>query len=108
MNALGESESPAVVIWKSENPRCFKGVKKSSLPVLYYSQKESWITGEILGDILTKLNRRLIQERRSVLLMDNAGCHPPEIAEGYSNIKVTYVSSRQHNRQASAFRSWYH
>ena len=92
MNDLGESESPAVVIWKTENLRCFKGVKKSSLPVLYYSQKKSWMTGEILGDLLTKLNRRLIRERTSVLLfMDNAGCHPPEIAEGYSNIKVMFL-----------------
>ena len=25
VNAIGESECPPVVIWKSENPRCFKG-----------------------------------------------------------------------------------
>jgi len=92
VNALGESESPPVVIWKSENPRCFKGVKKSCLPTWYYNQKKSWMTGEIMGDILGKLNRKLVREGRSVLLfMDNAGCHLPEITEGYSNIKVMFL-----------------
>ena len=92
VNALGESESPPVVIWKSENPRCFKGVKKSCLPTWYYNQKKSWMTGEIMGDILGKLSRKLVREGRSVLLfMDNAGCHPPEITEGYSNIKVMFL-----------------
>ncbi|XP_064387951.1 tigger transposable element-derived protein 6-like [Halichondria panicea] len=52
VNALGESESPPIVIWKSENPRCFKGIDKSKLPVWYYAQKKSWMNSEILHDIL--------------------------------------------------------
>lgn len=45
-----------------------------------------------MGDILGKLNRKLVREGRSVLLfMDNAGYHPPEITEGYSNIKVMFL-----------------
>ncbi len=50
VNALGESESPPIVIWKSENPRCFKGIDKSKLPVWYYAQKKSWMNSEILHD----------------------------------------------------------
>ena len=46
VNGAGESESP-IVIWKSNNTRCFKGVKKDSLPVRYYSQAKCWMTGEI-------------------------------------------------------------
>ena len=45
VNAAGESEHLPVVIWKSCNPRCFKGVKKESLPVCYYSQPKPWMTG---------------------------------------------------------------
>ena len=60
VNSAGESECPAVVIWKSENPRCFKGIKKSELPVSYFSQKKSWMDSEILNEILGRINRKLI------------------------------------------------
>ena len=87
-NALGESESPPIVIWKSQNPRYFKGVNKSQLPVWYYSQSKLWMSGEILNEILCKL----VREKRSVLLfIDNAGCHPSDIVDKYSNIKVVFL-----------------
>ena len=38
-NANGEKEA-AVVIWKAESPRCFKGVDRSKLPVQYFSQSK--------------------------------------------------------------------
>ena len=37
VNAVGEKEQP-VVIWKSANPRCFRGFDKHKLHVKYYSQ----------------------------------------------------------------------
>ena len=92
VNGAGESESPPIVIWKSNNPRCFKGVKKESLPVRYYSQAKCWMTGEILSDILSYLNQKLRSKGRSDLLfMDNAGCHPSDMADKYSNIKVLFL-----------------
>lgn len=92
VNAAGESESLPVVIWKSQNPRCFKGVKKESLPICYYSQPKSWMTGDILHDILRSLNCKLKAKGRSILLfMDNAGCHPSDLADKYSNIRVLFL-----------------
>ena len=38
VNGAGKSECKPIVIWKSEHPRCFKGVKKDELPVIYDSQ----------------------------------------------------------------------
>ena len=60
VSASGHKEKP-VFIWKSENPRCLRGFDKSCLPVSYYSQGKAWMSGEILEDILTKLNRRLLR-----------------------------------------------
>ena len=50
------------------------------------------MTGEILDTVLTKLNHRLNARYQSILLlMDNAGCHPPEYKEKYSSIKVLFL-----------------
>ena len=90
--AVGESESPPVVIWKSQNPRSFRGVRKESLPGRYYSQPKSWMTGDILHEVLVSLNRKLKAKDRSILLfMDNAGCHPSDLADKYCNIQVFFL-----------------
>lgn len=60
------------------------------LPVQYFSQKKAWMTGEILDAVLVKLNQHT--GRSVLLLMDNAGCHPPELLKKkYSNIKITFL-----------------
>jgi hypothetical protein len=48
VNVAGGSEVKPIVIWKSEKPRCFKGVDKSQLPVRYYSHSKAWMTGDAL------------------------------------------------------------
>ena len=89
-NAEGEKE--AAVIWKSESPRCFKGIDKSKLPVQYFSQPKAWMTGNILDRVLSKFDRQLKSKGRSIaLLMNNAGCHPPEMKDKYSNIKIIFL-----------------
>ena len=90
-NAAGGKEV-AVVIGRAENPRCFRGVNKSHLPVRYYSQKKAWMSAEILDKILTTINHKLSSTNRFILLfMDNAGCHPEEFKNRYSNIKIVFL-----------------
>ena len=54
VNAAGGSEPKPIVIAKSRNPRCFKHVDKSKLPVQYYHQPKSWMTVEILDQIILR------------------------------------------------------
>lgn len=71
---------------------CFNGINKSQLPVQYYDQKNAWMTGEILSEILAKINLQLMAKSRFIaLLLDNAGCHPHDIEGKYSNIKVIWL-----------------
>ena len=42
--------------------------------------------------LLSKLNTRLRKESRFIILfMDNAGCHPEDVAGKYSNVKVVFL-----------------
>ena len=73
--------------------KCFKGIDKTKLPVQYFSQPKGWMTliGEIIDRVLSKWNWKLRSTGRSiVLLMDNVGCHPPELKEAYTNINYYY------------------
>ena len=92
VSATGVKETP-IVIWNSKSPRCFRGFDVRSLLVKYYSQSKSWMTGEILVDYLTSFNQKMRAEKRSVLLLlDNAGFHPPEMLQyKFSNIKILFV-----------------
>ena len=91
VSAAGTKEKP-ILLWKSETPRCLRNFEKSALPVDYFGQKKTWMTGEIMDAVLTKLNRRLSQSNRSIiLLMDNAGCHPENLAGKFSNIKICFL-----------------
>ena len=92
VSATGAKETP-VVIWNSKKPRCFRGFDVRSLSVKYYSQSKSWMTGEILVDYLPSFNQKMRAEKRSVLLLlDNAGCHPPEkLQDKFSNIRIIFV-----------------
>ena len=50
------------------------------------------MTGDIMDTVLKNINQQLKCNRRSVLLLlDNAGCHPPELKDKYSNIKLVFL-----------------
>ena len=50
------------------------------------------MTGKIMESILAKLNLRMSCENRNILLfMNNAGCHPKDFCEKFSNIKICFL-----------------
>ena len=86
----GWRSKAAVVIWKSENSRN----RVSIVTAQYFSQPKGWMTGEILDTVLSKLNQQLRSKGRSIAyLMDNAGCHPPEIKHKYRNFNIVFPNT---------------
>lgn len=70
----GTEKLKPLVIGKSKLPRCFKGCK--SLPLDYEANKEAWMTTEIFEKWLIKLDKKIIKERRKILLfIDNCTAH---------------------------------
>lgn len=98
VSAAGKKEKP-VVICKSENPQCFERFDKSLLPVDYFSHKKAWMTGEIMESVLTKLNHSYAAtDRKVLLLMDNAKCHPEYLKTKFSNIKIVFLPANMLQR----------
>eukprot|EP00794_Sanderia_malayensis_P014665 gene14665-16191_t len=89
-SATGEKKKP-IVIGKYANPRCLKNVHREDLPCQYYSQKNAWMTSDILHKILSQFNRECKAKKRSILLfLDSAGCHPYDLKGRYSNVKLVF------------------
>ena len=104
-----------IVIWRSKKPRCFKRVKDISRPhgVHYFANTKAWMTTEIMQKILTLLEKKMVAEDRKVLLtLDNAPCHPENLQENLRNIKLLpfpkNTTSRLQPCDAGIIRSFKH
>ena len=76
-------EKPSLlVIGKSQNPRCFEGVKK--LSVDYYANKTSWMMTVIFNDWLCKWDDKLKQD--ILLLVDNYTAHIANVTLKHINV----------------------
>lgn len=90
-NAAGE-KFRLLIVGRAENPRCFKGLKKSQLPVFYTSNRKAWMTSEIFDDFLHNFNF-YIQKRNknAILFLENAPVHNIAKQHQYSNVKVKFL-----------------
>jgi DDE superfamily endonuclease len=65
-----------LVIGKSLNPRCFKNINKSALPVIYRANSKAWMRSDIFIEWLEHLDYYFrTMNRKVLLLIDNAGSH---------------------------------
>lgn len=98
-NAAGDYKSKPLLLYKSENPRAFKGISKSSLQVHWKSNNKAWMTGKIFEDWF--LNCFCVEAEtyckseniafKILLILDNAPSHPPHLADLHPNVKVIFL-----------------
>jgi hypothetical protein len=87
-SAAGEKLKP-LVIGKSENPRCFRGMDKSLLPVTYRNNKKAWMTSQLFREWLDKVNSQMRTKKRKILMfIDNCAAHPPVTL---SHVKLVFL-----------------
>ena len=94
VNAAGEKVDRPIVIWKSKVPRCHKKLQDPSYPanVHYFSNPKSWMTSEVMEAVLARFNRKLVLDNRKVILfLDNATCHPESVIGQFSQIKIIFL-----------------
>ena len=89
-NMSGTDKKKLLLIGKSANPRCFKGIKVQSLPVDYRNNKNAWMTSILFTEWLEKWDNELRREKRKILLLvDNCSAHP--VVQGLTNIELHFL-----------------
>ncbi|RHY25480.1 hypothetical protein DYB32_008289 [Aphanomyces invadans] len=88
-NAAGSDDVVPLFIGTAARPRCFNGATASELGFNYMSSKKDWMTGGIFNTYLLQMNQRTLSEDRKVLLLvDNAPPHRPDDESALTNVKV--------------------
>nr|XP_015838614.1 PREDICTED: tigger transposable element-derived protein 4 [Tribolium castaneum] len=88
-NMDGSEKIKLLLIGKSKNPRCVRGIKW--LPVHYESNSKAWMTGFLFEKWLLKLDKKFEAENRKVLmLIDNCSAHPPDLQSKLKSIELKF------------------
>ena len=85
-NVTGSIKLPLLFIGKYNNPRCFRGISKDTLSVVYRHQKNAWVNNTIFSDwfsnhFVPEATKRLVEmgvEAKVLLIMDNCSAHPSD------------------------------
>ena len=84
----GEKLKP-LVIAKSRQPRCFKGIDSSKLPVHYKFNKKAWMNSSVFEVWIKSVDRKMKREGRKILMfIDNAPSHPKMKLD---NVKLVFL-----------------
>lgn len=91
-NSTGTEKLNPLFIHKYQNPRPLRGIKKDTLPVDYYWNNTSWMQVSIWNDYLKKLNKKMRDENRNILLLvDNAPTHTLTEEVTLTNVIIHYL-----------------
>jgi hypothetical protein len=91
-NSTGTEKLNPLFIHKFQNPRPLRGIRKDTLPVDYYWNNTSWMQISIWNNYLKKLNKKMQNENRNILLLvDNAPTHTLTEDVILTNITIHYL-----------------
>ena len=98
-NAAGDFKLKPLLVYLSENPRAFKGICKSQLPVIWKANKKAWVTLVVFEDwfnnhFVPSVERYCTKKDipfKVLLSLDNAPGHPPQLDDFNPNVKVVYL-----------------
>ncbi|XP_068226561.1 tigger transposable element-derived protein 1-like [Palaemon carinicauda] len=98
-NASGDCKLKPLLVYRAANPRAFKNINKSTLPVIWMSNLKAWVTLAIFQDWF---NLHFIPEVKLychennipfkiLLVLDNAPGHPPHLDDFHPDVQVIYL-----------------
>ena len=98
-NANGDFKLKPLLVYHSKNPRAMKRISKETLPVIWESNKKSWITMNIFKNwfvehfcpTVKRYCERKNLKPKVLLLMDNAPSHPTNLSNIEKGISVEVV-----------------
>ena len=79
-----------------------KNLKDASRPYKchYFANRKAWMNSDLTTDISASLNRRLqLKQRKIMLFMDNAPCHPASLQGKFSNINIVILRKKKQHRR---------
>ncbi|XP_007955201.1 tigger transposable element-derived protein 1-like [Orycteropus afer afer] len=98
-NAAGDFKLKPLLVYPSENPRALKGCSKASLPVVWRSNRNDWLTPSIFQEWFTGCFCPAIESyctqhglpHRALLLLDGAPCHPAHLDSLSAHVRVEFL-----------------
>ncbi|GBN78459.1 hypothetical protein AVEN_56299-1 [Araneus ventricosus] len=107
-NASGSHRVKMTLVEKSKNPRCFKNVNKTALPVHYVHHESDWTNSSSFLEWFhdcsvpeVKKNLKKLKLKKAILLMDNAPAHPDVETLKAESITCIFMPP-EHNRHFAA------
>jgi hypothetical protein len=91
-NSTGTEKLAPLFIHRYKNPKPIRGINKDTLPVDYYWNNTAWMQTSIWNDYLRKLNEKILNENRHILLLvDNAPTHILTDDDTLTNVTIHYL-----------------
>ncbi|XP_047566723.1 tigger transposable element-derived protein 1-like [Lutra lutra] len=98
-NAAGDFKLKPLLVYPSENPRALKGCSKASLPVVWRSNRNDWLTPSIFQEWFTSCFCPAVESycashglpHRALLVLDGAPCHSAHLGGLSPHVRVEFL-----------------
>ncbi|XP_017763034.1 PREDICTED: tigger transposable element-derived protein 1-like [Eufriesea mexicana] len=98
-NLAGDFKLKPLLVYQAENPRALKGKDKELLPVIWKSNKNTWVTALIFKDWFTHHFVSTVKQYcknnnlqfKALLILDNVPGYPKSLQNLYPEINVVFL-----------------